>query len=75
MRSKDEVKGKAKQIKGAIKDKIGEVTNNPRLEAEGEAERLQGQVQETVAKGRRKVGEAVVKVRRTLAGTVSRNGW
>lgn len=68
MRSKDEVKGKAKQIKGAIKDKIGEVTNNPRLEAEGEAERLQGQVQETVAKGRRKVGEAVVKVRGTLAG-------
>jgi uncharacterized protein YjbJ (UPF0337 family) len=68
MRSKDEVKGKAKQIKGAIKDKIGEVTNNPRLEAEGEAERLQGQVQETVAKGRRKVGKAVVKVRRTLAG-------
>jgi uncharacterized protein YjbJ (UPF0337 family) len=68
MRSKDEVKGKAKQIKGAIKDKIGEVTNNPRLEAEGEAERLQGQVQEKVAKGRRKVGEAVVKARRTLAG-------
>ena len=54
MRNKDEVKGKGKQIKGAIKDKIGEVTNNPRLEAEGEAERLQGQVQETVGKGRRK---------------------
>jgi uncharacterized protein YjbJ (UPF0337 family) len=34
MGNKDEVKGKAKQIKGAIKDKIGEVTNNPRLEAE-----------------------------------------
>jgi len=68
MRNKDEVKGKGKQIKGAIKDKIGEVTNNPRLEAEGEAERLQGQVQEKVGKGRRKVGKAVAKVRRTLAG-------
>ena len=60
MWNKDEVKGKGNQIKGAIKDKIGKVTNNPGLEAEGEAERLQGQVQETVAKGRRKVGDAVV---------------
>ena len=68
MWNKDEVKGKGKQIKGAIKDKVGEVTNNPRLEAEGEAERLAGKVQEKVGKGRRKVGEAVVKVGKALAG-------
>ena len=67
MWNKDEVKGKGKQIKGAIKDKVGEVTNNPRLEAEGEAERLAGKVQEKVGKGRRKVGEAVVKVGQALA--------
>lgn len=68
MWNKDEVEGKGKQIKGAIKDKVGEVTNNPRLEAEGEAERLAGKVQEKVGKGRRKVGEAVVKVGKALAG-------
>ena len=34
MRNKAEIKGKAKQIKGAIKAKVGEVTNNPSLEAE-----------------------------------------
>jgi uncharacterized protein YjbJ (UPF0337 family) len=68
MRNKNEVKGKGKQIKGAIKDKVGEVTNNLPLEAEGEAERLEGKVQEKVGKGRRKVGEVVVKTRKVIAG-------
>ena len=67
MWNKDEIKGKGKQIEGAIKVKVGEVTNNPHLEAEGEAERLAGKVQEKVGKGRRKVGEAVVKVGQALA--------
>jgi len=68
MRSKDEVKGKAKQIKGAIKTKIGEMTNNPSLEAEGKSERLKGKIQEKVAKGRRRVGEAVENAGRAVAG-------
>ena len=68
MRNKDEVKGKAKQIKGAIKDKVGEVTNNPSLEAEGEAERLEGKVQEKIGKARRKVREVVVKAGKALGG-------
>ena len=66
MRSKEEVKGRAKQIKGAIKTKVGEVTNNPRLEAEGKSDRLRGKIQEKVGKGRRKVGEAVEEVGRAV---------
>ncbi len=68
MVGKDEVKGKAKQIKGAIKTKVGKVTNNPSLEAEGESDRLKGRIQEKVGKGRRKVREAVVKVGKKLGG-------
>ena len=68
MRNKDEVKGKAKQIKGAIKAKVGEVINNPSLEAEGEAERREGKVQEKVGKVRRKVREVVVKAGKALGG-------
>jgi uncharacterized protein YjbJ (UPF0337 family) len=68
MRNKAEVKGIAKQIKGAIKDKIGEVTNNPRLEAEGEAERREGKVQEKLGKVRRKVREVVAKAGKALGG-------
>jgi uncharacterized protein YjbJ (UPF0337 family) len=68
MWNKAELKGKGRQIKGAIKGKVGEVTNNPRLEAEGESERRDGKVQEKVGKVRRKVGEVVVKVGKALAG-------
>jgi uncharacterized protein YjbJ (UPF0337 family) len=52
MWNKAEIKGKGKQIKGAIKSKVGEVTNNPSLEAEGEAERREGKVQEKIGKVR-----------------------
>ena len=68
MRNKDKVKGKAKQIEGAMKAKVGEVTNNPSLEAEGEAERLEGKVREKIGKVRRKVSKAVVKVSKALGG-------
>ena len=68
MVGKDEVKGKAKQIKGAIKTKVGKVTNNPSLEAEGKSDRLKGKIQENVGRGRRKVGEAVEKAGRKLGG-------
>ncbi|MEO6726589.1 MAG: CsbD family protein [Blastocatellia bacterium] len=68
MWNKNEVKGKGKQIIGAIRDKAGEVTNDPSLEAEGEAEHLEGKVQETAGKGHRKLGEAVVKVGKVIAG-------
>ena len=39
MRNKDEIKGKGKQISGAIKDKMGELIKDPKLESKGEAER------------------------------------
>ncbi|MEP7341088.1 MAG: CsbD family protein [Acidobacteriota bacterium] len=68
MWNKDEVKGKGKQITGAIKDKVGEMTNNPRLEAEGEAEHSEGIVQQKVGKGRRKIGEVVEKAGKVIAG-------
>ena len=33
--SKDEVAGKIHGVKGAVKEKVGKLTNNPDLEAEG----------------------------------------
>jgi uncharacterized protein YjbJ (UPF0337 family) len=46
----DQVEGKVHEVKGAIKQKVAEVTNNPNLHDEGTAERIQGTVE-------RKVGE------------------
>ncbi|MGH9833008.1 MAG: CsbD family protein [Blastocatellia bacterium] len=50
MWNKDELEGKGKQIKGKVKDKVGEIIGNPELEAEGEAERVEGWVQEGIGR-------------------------
>ncbi|HEU4639351.1 MAG TPA: CsbD family protein, partial [Candidatus Binatia bacterium] len=57
MWNKDEIKGKGKQVSGSIKDKAGELIKDPKLEAEGEAERTAGKLQEKSGKARRKTGE------------------
>ena len=68
MWNKDEIKGKGKQISGAIKDKAGELIKNPKLEARGKAERVAGKIQEKVGKGRRKAGEAGVTAAKSITG-------
>jgi uncharacterized protein YjbJ (UPF0337 family) len=55
----DEVKGKFKQAKGAVKDKAGEWTGNSDLEAEGEIDRAEGETQESWGKFKRGVSSAV----------------
>ena len=55
---KDEIKGKVEQAKGWVKDKAGEMTGNPDLEAEGEAQRVAGKVQETYGKAKDAVKKA-----------------
>jgi uncharacterized protein YjbJ (UPF0337 family) len=67
MWNKDEVKGKGKQVKGTIKEKVGQATNDPNLQDEGRAERAEGDVEETVGKVRRKAGEAVQKVGKAIS--------
>ncbi len=55
--NEDEVKGKAKQAIGGVKDKAGELSGDRELEAEGEAQRDEGDLQDKFGEGRRKVGE------------------
>lgn len=57
--NKDEVEGKWEQAKGTVKDKVGEVTGNERLEAEGEAQNASGKVQEGWGSVKRNVSNAV----------------
>ena len=57
--NQDELEGKGKRAVGTVKDKVGELTGDRDLESEGQAQRDEGDVQETFGKGRRKVGEKV----------------
>ena len=44
----DQIKGKLHELKGTVKEKAGEVTNDPDLAAEGKSEKLAGQLQKKV---------------------------
>jgi len=57
--NKDELEGKWEQVKGTVKDKVGEITNDRDLEAEGEVQNAEGETQETWGKLKRGVGETI----------------
>lgn len=59
MLNDDELRGKANQIKGRVKDAVGKATGDERLRDEGAADEVSGKVQETFGKARRKVGETI----------------
>jgi uncharacterized protein YjbJ (UPF0337 family) len=44
----DQVEGKFQEVKGKMKEKAGQVTNNPDLAAEGQADKVAGKVQKKV---------------------------
>ncbi len=46
--TKDQIEGNLHELKGKVKQKAGQVTNNPALEAEGQNENLAGKVQKKV---------------------------
>jgi uncharacterized protein YjbJ (UPF0337 family) len=58
----DEMKGKFEQAKGAVKQKAGELTDDPVLHDEGVADQAEGELREGAGRVRRKVGEAVEEV-------------
>jgi uncharacterized protein YjbJ (UPF0337 family) len=43
--TKDKAEGKYHEVKGKIKEMAGELTDNPKLEAEGTSEKIAGKVQ------------------------------
>jgi uncharacterized protein YjbJ (UPF0337 family) len=59
MWNKDEVHGKTDQVKGKIKESVGNATDDEQLRDEGVADEAAGNVEEAFGKGRRKVGEAL----------------
>ena len=45
---KDKIEGAMHEAKGAVKEKVGQATNDPDLEAEGSGENLSGKVQKKI---------------------------
>jgi uncharacterized protein YjbJ (UPF0337 family) len=60
--NRDELEGKEEQLKGKVKQGVGNLTGNPDLHDEGVADETAGKVQESFGEGRRKVGDAIKEV-------------
>lgn len=53
----DEMKGKFNQVKGSVKEGIGRLTGDEDMQAEGNADKLKGDLQEGWGGTKRKVGD------------------
>lgn len=53
----DQAEGKFHEVKGAVKEKAGKVTKNPRLEEEGADEKTTGKVQKKIGQVEKVVGQ------------------
>ena len=61
--TQNKAQGKFHEIKGKVKEKAGQLTNNPNLQAEGTIEKAAGKVQKKIGQ----VEEALEKSLRRLA--------
>jgi uncharacterized protein YjbJ (UPF0337 family) len=46
--TENEIAGKVHEVKGTIKEKVGQLTNDPDLEGEGQGEKIGGKVQKKI---------------------------
>ncbi|AQS91039.1 CsbD family protein [Gluconobacter sp. LMG 1744] len=58
----DKIKGVANQVTGKIKEEVGHVTNDEKLEAEGIAQNLKGKVQKGVGDAKDTVKSGIDKL-------------
>lgn len=56
---KDQIKGAGKQMKGAVKDAVGGLTGNTKMQAEGKMDKVAGRAEQ-------KIGEAKDRARDAL---------
>ncbi len=54
--TKDDLQGKAHELKGAVKELAGQLTNQPDLAADGQAEKLGGTIQKKIGQVEKVLG-------------------
>ncbi|MBN2339326.1 MAG: CsbD family protein [Acidobacteria bacterium] len=53
----DRIKGGFHEVKGKVKEEVGQATNSPDLEAEGQAEKIGGKIQKKIGQVEEKLGK------------------
>ena len=55
--TKDQAEGKFHELKGKVKEIVGELGDNPDLEAEGTGEKIAGKVQKKIGQVKKVLGK------------------
>ena len=55
--TENEIAGKVHEVKGTIKENVGELTNDPDLEGEGIGEKIAGKVQKKLGQVEKTLGK------------------
>jgi uncharacterized protein YjbJ (UPF0337 family) len=55
--TQDQVEGKFHEAKGTVKELAGQLTDNPKLEAEGVGEKVAGKVQKKIGEIKKVLGK------------------
>jgi uncharacterized protein YjbJ (UPF0337 family) len=55
--TKDQLEGNLHNLKGKVKQKAGQLVNDPNLEAEGEAETIAGKIQKKIGEVEKVLGQ------------------
>jgi uncharacterized protein YjbJ (UPF0337 family) len=55
--TKDQLEGNLHDLKGSVKQKAGQMVNDPDLEAEGEAEKIAGKIQKKMGQVEKVLGQ------------------
>lgn len=55
--TQDQMEGKFHKIKGKVKEIAGELSDDPKLEAEGTGEKMAGKVQEKIGQVKKVLGK------------------
>jgi uncharacterized protein YjbJ (UPF0337 family) len=58
---KDQVEGAGKQVRGAMKQAVGDATGDRKLQADGSLDKAEGKVQSEVGKAKETVRDALRK--------------
>ena len=56
---KKRIEGKVDKAKGIVKEKTGQLVNDPDLEAEGTADRVKGEIKDRIGQAKDKVRDVV----------------
>jgi uncharacterized protein YjbJ (UPF0337 family) len=56
--TKDEIAGRVHEVKGTIKEKAGELTNDPGLEGKGIVEKIAGKIQKKIGEVEKAIEQA-----------------